>query len=182
MAGGSSEAPRGRVPDTHIVLVGMMGSGKTTVGSLLAGRLDRELIDSDAQVEARSGRTVREIFETDGEPAFRVLETEALAAALASETPAVIAAAGGAVLDPANRQRIADAGEVVWLDADLATLTRRATDGDHRPLLADDPEATLARMAEERRPLYHDVADHEVDVADCGPEQAVERILEAISR
>jgi shikimate kinase len=180
--GTAGPGPGREVPDVHIVLVGMMGSGKTTVGSLLARRLGRQLIDSDSQVEDRTGRTVREIFETDGEPAFRTLETEALAVALASEPPAVIAAAGGVVLDPVNRSRIAEAGEVVWLHADPATLSERTRSGGHRPLLAEDPEGTLARLAEERRPLYADVADHEVDVADCGPEEAVERILEAVAR
>ena len=84
--------------DGHLVLVGMMGTGKTTVGTVLAQRLGRPLIDSDAEVEARTGRTVREIFETDGEAAYRALETEALVDALASPVPAVIAAAGGVVL------------------------------------------------------------------------------------
>src|SRR4051794_31328522 len=88
----------------HVVLVGMMGAGKTTVGSRLARRLDRPFVDSDVQVERRAARTVRQIFETEGEAAFRAIESEALAEALASEEPAVIAAAGGTVLDPVNRQ------------------------------------------------------------------------------
>jgi hypothetical protein len=105
--------------DGHLVLVGMMGTGKTTVGTVLARRLGRPLIDSDAEVEARTGRTVREIFETDGEAAYRPLETEALLDALTSAAPAVIAAAGGVVLSATNRQALKEhAGLVVWLRAD----------------------------------------------------------------
>jgi shikimate kinase len=165
----------------HIVLVGMMGSGKTTVGSRLARRLGRAMIDSDAQVEARTGRTVREIFESDGEAAYRVLETEALAAALAAEEPAVIAAAGGAVLDPINRQRMHEAGVVVWLRADADVLADRATTGDHRPLLADDPHGTMRRLEAERRPLYEEVADHTVDVGDVDPDEVAERIAAEVA-
>src|SRR5919112_1527773 len=92
--------------ERHIVLIGMMGSGKTTVGGRLARILDRPFVDSDVQVEQRAARTVREIFETDGEAAYRVLESEVLAEALASEEPAVIAAAGGTILDANNRHRL----------------------------------------------------------------------------
>ena len=90
----------------HLVLIGMMASGKTTVGRAVAARLHRPFFDSDAMVEARTGRTVREIFETDGEAAYRPLETDALVEALASPTPAVIAAAGGVVLAEANLRRL----------------------------------------------------------------------------
>lgn len=169
-------------PDGHVVLVGMMGTGKTTVGARLARRLGRELIDSDDQVEARTGRTVREIFEADGEAVYRTMETEALAAALAGEEPAVVAAAGGTVLDPVNRQRMRDAGTVVWLRAAPEVLAGRVDGGDHRPLLADDPEGVLRRLDEQRRPLYDEVADLAVDVGDCDADEAVERILEVLFR
>src|SRR5258705_11543535 len=101
----------------HLVLVGMMGAGKTTVGSRLARRLDRPFVDSDVQVEGRAGRTVRQIFEAEGEAAFRALESEVLAEALGSEEPAVIAAAGGTVLDPNNRRRMREGGTGVYLSA-----------------------------------------------------------------
>ena len=99
------------------MLIGMMGSGKTTVGRSLAAALGRPLVDSDAQVEARTGRTVREIFESDGEAAYRVLEREALVDALGEAEPSVVAAAGGVVLDAGNRAVLQEAGTVVWLRA-----------------------------------------------------------------
>ena len=121
------------------MLIGMMGAGKTTVGSRLARALDRPFVDSDVQVEQRTARTVREIFETDGEAAYRQIEAEVLAEALASEEPAVIAAAGGTILDPANRQRMKDHGLVVFLEAKSTDLVGRVGGQDHRPLLKDDP-------------------------------------------
>jgi shikimate kinase len=115
-------------------------------------------------VEARTGRTVREIFETDGEPAFRAEEAQALAEALADPEPAVVAAAGGVVLDPGNRALLREAGTVVWLDGTPEDLARRVSTGGHRPLLGDDPLAALRRLDAERRPLYAEVADHVVPV------------------
>ena len=165
----------------HVVLVGMMGSGKTTVGRAVAAALGRELVDSDAQVEARTGRTVREIFESDGEAAYRVLEREALKAALDAEQPSVIAAAGGVVLDPANRAALRGSGTVVWLRARPEVLAGRVAGGqDHRPLLAGDPLGTLDRLDAERRELYEEVADHVIDVADLEPDEVAARILDVV--
>jgi shikimate kinase len=158
----------------HLVLVGMMGSGKTTVGRRVAAALGRRLRDSDEEVEARTGRTVREIFETDGEPAFRAEEAQALAEALADPEPVVVAAAGGVVLDPGNRARLREAGTVVWLDGTPEDLARRVTRGDHRPLLGDDPLAALRRLDVERRPLYAEVADHVVPV---GGDRSVDAVV-----
>jgi shikimate kinase len=165
--------------DGHLVLVGMMGTGKTTVGTVLAQRLGRPLIDSDAEVEARTGRTVREIFETDGEAAYRPLETDALLDALASPVPAVIAAAGGVVLAERNRRALKEqAGLVIWLRADPAVLAGRVRYHDHRPLLDnDDPAGTLARLAAERTPLYAEVADVIVDEGTKTPDQIADEIL-----
>jgi shikimate kinase len=91
---------------THLVLVGMMGVGKSTVGRMVAAELDRPLFDSDEMIEERTGRTVREIWATDGEPAFRTLETDTLLEALAEPEPSVIAAAGGVVLSERNREAL----------------------------------------------------------------------------
>jgi shikimate kinase len=153
-----------------------MGSGKTTVGRRLASRLGRPFLDSDAEIESRTGRTVREIFAADGEPAFRAVEAEVLADALASDPPAVVAAAGGTVLDAGNRRRIAAAGTVVWLRADPSVLAARAATGAHRPLLDDDPAGVLATMATDREPLYREVADVEVDVSGRDPDAVVDEI------
>lgn len=143
----------------------MMGAGKSSVGRALAAELGRTLHDSDEMIEARTGRTVREIWTTDGEPAFRALETETLLEALASSEPSVIAAAGGVVLAEANRRALVDADAyVVWLAAGVDALLERVRRGMHRPLLDDDPEGTLRRMYDEREALYQEVADGVVSV------------------
>lgn len=168
---------------SHVVLVGMMATGKTTVGRLVADALRRPLVDSDQQVEARTGRTVREIWERDGEPAFRRLEADALADALAAPTPSVIAAAGGVVLDPGNRALLTGAeARVVWLRADTATLTERlrAADDVHRPLLDTDAEGTLGRMHRERARLYAEVSDHVIDVDGRAVDDVVADILDIV--
>lgn len=163
----------------HIVLVGMMGTGKTTVGRLLAARLGRRLFDSDELIEARTGRTVREIFESDGEPAFRDLESAALAEALADERPAVIAAAGGVVLRQENRAALCSA-TVVWLTAEPPVLAGRVSPDDHRPLLAGDAEARLGELLAQRAHLYAEVSDATV-ATDSAPAEAVaEQIIELV--
>jgi shikimate kinase len=149
----------------HIVLVGMMGAGKSSVGRALAVKLDRPLLDSDEMIEARTGRTVRELWQADGEPAYRLLETDVLLEALGSARPSVIAAAGGIVLSETNRRALSESDAyVVWLLADVDVLLRRVRSGGHRPLLDDDPEGTLRRMFTEREPLYREVADAIVSV------------------
>lgn len=161
-----------------VVLVGLMGAGKTTVGRLLADRLARRFVDSDELIEAATGRTVREIFATDGEPAFRALETAALRDALDADEPAVIAAAGGVVLAEENRRALVDSDAVVvWLEAELALLTDRALTGEHRPLLDDDPAGTLRRMAADRAPWYSEVAGHRVDTSGRAPADVVDEIV-----
>lgn len=161
----------------HVVLVGLMGTGKTTIGRALAERLDRRLVDSDAVVETRTGRTVREIFETDGEVAYRALETDALVEALAEPEPLVIAAAGGVVLSEVNRRALRDAaGVVVWLRADPDVMLARALSGTHRPLLDDDPAGTLRQMAIDRDPLYQEVASVEIDTTYRPPEAIADQI------
>ncbi len=150
---------------THLVLVGMMGVGKSTVGRLVAAELDRPLFDSDEMIEERTGRTVREIWSADGEPAFRALESDTLVEALAAPEPSVIAAAGGVVLSDANRDALQTAdARVVWLLADVEVLLERVRNGMHRPLLDDDPEGVLRAMYEARSTLYQEVADAIVSV------------------
>ena len=167
-----------------IVLVGMMATGKTSVARQIARRLGRRVYDSDAMITARTGRTVAQLFEAGGEPAFRALETEVLDEALDADPPGVVAAAGGVVLSPANRDRLRavsrSGGVVVWLTADPAVLAARVHPGDHRPLLADDPAGTLARLSAERGPLYAEVADRTVDTGKVSFGRMVDEVLDAV--
>jgi len=164
--------------DQHVVLVGMMGVGKTTIARVLSVRLGREVWDSDQVIEHRSGRTVRSIFAEDGEPAFRTLESDLLLEALASPVPLVIATGGGVVLAEANRRALLESGaRVVWLCADPATLVDRVKSGSHRPLLDQDPAGTLQRMMSEREALYREVADAIVLVDHRSVSEVVEAVL-----
>lgn len=167
------------LPD-DILLIGMMGAGKTTVGRRLAEHLGWRYLDSDEEVETSTGRTVREIFESDGEDAFRVEETRVLREALLAPGQCVISVAGGAVLSSDNRVLIADGGTVVWLRAATTTLAARVGGDDHRPLLGDDPAAALDRLYAVRRPLYEQLADVTVDVDDISPDEAVRTIVAAL--
>jgi len=165
-------------PDQHLVLVGMMGSGKSTVARVMAERLHRVVLDSDDMIERRTGRTVRDIFATDGETVFRSIETEVLHEALQSTEPCIIAAAGGVVLSEANRAALRSSGaRVVWLCADPATLVDRVRGAGHRPLLDADPAGTLQRMFTEREHLYREVADAIVLVDGRSVADVVEAIL-----
>jgi shikimate kinase len=164
----------------HLVLVGLMGAGKSTVGAACAERLHRPLLDTDRLVEAASGRSVREIFDAEGEAGFRALERDAVERAAAAD-PAVIACGGGAAVDPINRAVLRDRGFVVWLDAPVDALATRASlaPGD-RPLLASgDPVATLERLADERRDAYHGIADVRIDTADRSIDAVTDLVLEA---
>lgn len=145
----------------------MMGAGKSSVAGKVGAQLGLPVLDSDAMVEAATGRTVAELFELDGEAGFRAEEAKALALAVDSPAPAVIAVAGGAVLDDANRRLIGAAGFVVWLRARVETLVTRVGSGRSRPLLADGgPAVVLAALDEARRPFYTELADATVDVDD----------------
>jgi 3-dehydroquinate synthase len=150
----------------HLVLVGMMGSGKSTVGRACAAELGRELIDTDALVEEGAGRSVAEIFASAGEAEFRERERRAVFEAC-DRPPAVIACGGGAVLDADSRARLRATGVVVWLDAPPAVLAARIDDGAGRPLIAHQPEpvGALTRLAHERSDAYTAAADVVVDAA-----------------
>jgi shikimate kinase len=169
--------------ESSILLVGMMAAGKSSVGRRLAERRGWEFFDSDKQIETITGRTVAEIWRTDGEPAFRRLEAQVLADALASTRARVIAAAGGTVLDPQNRRLMELHHPVVWLRARPETLAGRVGVGaaTHRPLLDNDPAGVLQRLDATRRPYYEEVADVVVDVDDLTADQVaacVEAALE----
>jgi shikimate kinase len=146
-----------------------MGSGKTTVGRRLANELDRPFVDADDALEERAGRTIAEIFASDGEEAFRDLETQVLEELLARDDAPVIASGGGVVVREANRKLLSESDDVlvVWLNASPAFLASRIeqkAQKAHRPLLSGDepPQAVLERLSAERGPLYEEVADLEV--------------------
>lgn len=160
------------------MLVGMMGSGKSTVARMLGERLGRQVLDTDQMIEQRTGRTVREIFAGDGEDEFRRLESGVLDEALRTDAPSVIAAAGGVVTQERNRTMLRESdARVVWLSADPATLAERVGAAPHRPLLDADPEGALRRLAEQRDGWYREVADLIVRVDGRSVHDVVEAIL-----
>ncbi len=163
-----------------LVLIGMMGSGKSTVGRRLASVLGVPFADTDAEVERRRGTTVADIFATDGEASFRADEASAVADLVVADTPSVVATGGGAVIAPQTRALLRERATVVWLRASPGMLASRIADDGTRPLLADDPRAELRRLADERAPLYRDAADHVVDVDHVGRREVVDRVLDAL--
>lgn len=165
----------------HVVLVGLMGSGKSTVGRRLAGSLDRHFVDCDAALEEIADRSIAEIFERDGESGFRDLEADTFEELLEHHEPCVIAGGGGLVLRADNRARLARPDvTVVFLDASPAFLASRVQGKPHRPLLLGDESTidVLTRLHATREPLYAEVADITVDVEpfherDKKPKQAL---------
>jgi shikimate kinase len=161
----------------HLVLVGMMGAGKSTVGAECAKRLGRPLVDTDEIVASIAGAPVVEVFARDGEQAFRALEATAVADACAAPTPSVIAMGGGAVLDAANRKHMRDGGFVVWLQAAPEQLAKRVGDGSSRPLLRGDPVGSLERIAVVREPAYEAAAHATIDTAGLSKAAVVDAVL-----
>lgn len=169
-----------------IVLVGLMGTGKSTVARSLADHFTCDCLDTDKLVEQSTGTTVREIFDKQGEDVFRSIESDVLAQCLRSPGPAVVAGAGGVVVRQENREMLKDARRrghaiVVWLHARPEVLAERTKKGGHRPLLDSDRLGTLERLAFERGPLYGDVADIVVDVSERSSDSVTSLIIEAIT-
>jgi shikimate kinase len=165
----------------RILLIGMMGVGKTTIGRALSSQLGWTFLDSDEQVRAATGRTVKEISMDDGPDVLHRFEDEALVAALASATSVVITVAGGALLDEGNRNLLKGERHVVWLRASLETMAVRiGTKGD-RPFFDQDPTRTISELYTVRRPLYAGVATLTIDVDTLSPEQIVGRILATLA-
>lgn len=164
-------------PDRTIVLVGMMGVGKTTIGKRLAQRLGMRFIDADAEIEKAAGYTVPEIFEKFGETQFRDGERRVIARLLKDEPAHVLAAGGGAFNDPETRERIAERGISVWLRAELDILAKRVARRNNRPLLAGgDTEEKLAALMEQREPIYA-LAELYLDTSDGEPDDSVEALV-----
>lgn len=181
----TGEAPgtAGRPGGPLVVLIGAPGSGKTTVGRLLARRLEVGFRDTDADVEAVTARSVADLFVTDGEEAFRSWERAAVAAALA-EHPGVLALGGGAVGDPGTRELLAGCARggsrIVWLRVGAAQAAQRVGLARERPVLGLAPRAMLRKLLAEREPLYAAVATDTVSSDEASAEQVAERVLEVL--
>ena len=170
-------------------LIGMMGSGKSVVGRVLAAQSDRDFLDTDHLVEVSAGRSIGKIFAEEGERGFRLRESEAIAAAAVSSGDAVIATGGGAVLVPANVAAMKASGPVVWLQAHPSTLASRMADQSDRPLLngrsdedrsgGGDVEARVATILEARLQAYEAAADYRVPT-DHATVQEVAALIEEI--
>ena len=158
-----------------VVLVGVPGAGKSTVGQALAARLGVGFRDTDADVEASTGRQIADIFVESGEPEFRALEAAAVSTALA-EHAGVLALGGGAVMDPQTRAWLA-ARPVVWLRVGLAAAAQRAGLGVARPVLLGNVRAQMKALMDSRAPLYSEVARVVVDTDSLSVDDVVARIL-----
>ena len=159
-----------------VVLVGAPGSGKSTVGALLAARLGVPFVDVDAVIEQRTGRSIAAIFADDGEPAFRALEEQVTAELLGA--PGVLSLGGGAVLSPATRAALRG-HRVVWLQVSAATAVSRVGLNEARPLLLGNVRGRLIKLLAERTPLYAEVASERVDTDTQTPDEVVELLLTA---
>ena len=172
-------ALRQRLGSRSIVLVGLMGAGKSTVGRRLAARLDMPFKDADAEIEAAAGMSVSDIFATHGEPYFREGERRVIGRLL-QEGPIVLATGGGAFMHADTRAWIAEAGVSIWLKAELEVLMRRVRKRSHRPLLKNaDPEDSMRRLMASRHPIYA-LADITVESRDTPHERVVEDALNGL--
>jgi shikimate kinase len=170
---------RRRLGARSIVLVGLMGAGKSTVGRRLAGRLGLIFKDADHEIEAAAGLTIPDIFSIYGEPSFRDGE-ERVIARLLREGPMVLATGGGAFMREGTRTRIAESGVSVWLKAELEVLMRRVRRRPNRPLLQnDDPEGTMRRLMDSRHPVYGE-ADVVVVSGEVPHDRVVIEVLAAL--
>ena len=165
-----------------IVLIGLMGSGKTTVGRALASRLNLVFRDSDEAVEKTAKTFVREIFENQGEEIFRKLESQALIDLCDARSSIVLAVAGGAIIARSNRDLLQKNAQcIVWLDAPTPTLISRTGRGKHRPLLDGDPVGSLNKMRLDREPLYQQLATHHLVTQSLTIDEVVERVISLCS-
>lgn len=177
---GTAAQAKGFIPQRTIVLVGLMGAGKTKVGRRLAARLHLPFFDSDNEIEAAAGETIEEIFRNRGEAVFRDGERRVIARLLQQPTH-VLATGGGAFMDPATRAAIVHRGVSVWLRADLDVLLARVSRRTNRPLLQhSDPRAVMAELITRRHPVYAE-ADLVIDSGEVPAEQTTTRVIAALA-
>jgi shikimate kinase len=170
---------RERLGDRSIVLIGLMGAGKTALGRRLATRLNLPFVDADSEIEAAAGAAISEIFAEHGESYFRQGERKVIARLL-QEAPQVLSTGGGAYMNEETRANIKAHGVSVWLKAELRVLMKRVARRDHRPLLAGaDPETVMRKLIEARYPVYAE-ADITVESRDVPHEVIVDAVIDAL--
>ena len=175
------DAIKSRLNGRSIVMVGLMGCGKSAVGRRLAHRLGLPFVDADEEIEKAAGKSIEDIFEDHGEAYFREGERKVLARLLRSKAQ-VLATGGGAFMNAETRAAIAETGISVWLKADLPLLVRRVAKRNNRPLLKNgDPEAVMQKLMDERYPIYAE-ADVTVQSRDVPHEVIVNEILERLTQ
>jgi shikimate kinase len=167
-------------PPRNVVVVGLMGSGKSTIGRLLATRLGRRYIDNDEQLERDVGRSAHELAASDGLDALHREEAASLVRVLDRTDDAVVGAGASTIEDPDIRSRLRNEF-VVWLDTPLDTLVARFDDRGHRPVIDGTPRQVLERQYEARAPLFRAVASTTVSAHDETPDRAVDEILAALA-
>ena len=166
--------------NNNIFLVGLMGAGKTTIGRLLARRLDMTFIDSDHEIEARTGATIPWIFEIEGEASFRRREADVIRE-LTAQNGIVLATGGGAVLNPDSRALLAERGTVIYLRASVSSILQRTAHDKNRPLLQTaDPRKKLEDLTAQREPLYREIADMVIDTGRPNVQSMVQTILDQL--
>lgn len=169
-------------PPPTVILIGMPGSGKSTIGRALSKVLDRPFLDLDHEIEERCGVKIPVIFEIEGEPGFRKRESQVLEE-ITLERGMVLATGGGAILAPQNRQWIAERGIVVYLRASVEELYRRTSRDRSRPLLAsDNPRARLKELLTKRAPIYEDLADIVIDTGLASVTAVVQQLVSKLEQ
>jgi shikimate kinase len=175
------DSARTQVGGRPIVLVGLMGAGKTSIGRRLADKLNVPFVDADHEIEVAAGKSIPDIFTEHGETHFRDGERRVIARLLENGSQ-VLATGGGAFINTETRERIKECGVSVWLKADLALLLKRVSKRGGRPLLANaDPEAVMRKLIEDRYPLYAE-ADITVESADVQHSVMVNEVIHALSQ
>jgi len=167
--------------DKSLVLIGLMGAGKTTIGRRLANRLDVHFIDADLEIEKAAGCTIADIFKKFGETHFRDGERRVIARLL-NDGPQILATGGGAFMNEQTRTAIHKKGISIWLKADIDVLMKRVSRRSHRPLLQnDDPQAVMQRLMDERYPVYAE-ANLTIDSKEGPHDAVVDAIIHALDR